>query len=69
MIDDMKHLTRGKQVNYYSLSILNMSNIFGVKLGEICVADFLNVMRFLVPADSGLWRPHTLLLGMWFWTY
>jgi hypothetical protein len=31
-----------------------MSNIFGVIPGEICVADFLDAMRFRVLAESGL---------------
>ena len=53
IIDDMKHLTRGKQVHYHRLGMCNMSNIFGVKLGgENYVTDFLNVTMFGVPADS-----------------
>jgi hypothetical protein len=69
MIDDLKHLTRRKQVNYHRLGIGNMSRIFGVKLWEICLTDFLNVLRFGVPADSCLLGFDALLLGEWFLTF
>jgi hypothetical protein len=61
MMDDMKHVTRGKQVNYRRLGIGYMSNIFGVELWEICLTNFLNVMRFGVPAVSSLLRFDALL--------
>jgi len=61
MIDDTKHVTRGKQVNYRRLGIGYTSNIFGVELWEICLTDFLNVMRFGVPAYSSLLRFDALL--------
>jgi hypothetical protein len=63
MIDDMKHLTRSNQVNYHRSGMCNMINIVGIQTRE---EDFLNVMRFGVPAESGLWRCDTLLSGKWF---
>jgi len=37
----MKHLTRGKQVNYHRLGMCNMSNIFDIKLGGNLCDQFL----------------------------